>query len=69
MLPTVHCIIHQEALCGKLMKLDVVMNTVFKITNLMRRGNRSFSHRNFITYLEELDCEYGDILLHKDVSW
>jgi len=46
------------------MKLDGVMNTVFKITNLIRGGNR-----NFITYLEELDCEYGDLLLHTDVRW
>ncbi|XP_050525438.1 general transcription factor II-I repeat domain-containing protein 2-like [Daktulosphaira vitifoliae] len=33
--PAIHCIIHQEALCGKKMKLDGVMNTVFKITNLI----------------------------------
>lgn len=65
----IHCIIHQEALCGKIMKLDRVMNTVFKITNLVRGGNRSLNHRNFITYLEELDCEYVDLLLHTDVRW
>ena len=67
--PAIHCIIHQEALCGKIMKLDGVMDTVFKITNLIRGGNRSLNHRNFITYLEELDCEYGDLLLHTDVRW
>jgi hypothetical protein len=59
--PAIHCIILQEALCGKIMKLDGVMNTVFKITNLIRGGDRSLNHRNFIKYLEELDCEYGDI--------
>ncbi|KAL4125892.1 hypothetical protein QTP88_010129 [Uroleucon formosanum] len=67
--PAIHCIIHQEALCGKIMKLDNIMNTVFKITNLIRGGNRSLNHRNFIKYLEELDCEYGDLLLHTDVRW
>ncbi|KAE9522238.1 hypothetical protein AGLY_017364 [Aphis glycines] len=61
--PAIHCIIHQEALCGKIMKLDNIMNTVFKITNLIRGGNRSLNHRNFIKYLEELDCiiELGDV--------
>ncbi|XP_022165780.1 protein FAM200A-like [Myzus persicae] len=67
--PAIHCIIHQEALCGKIMKLDNIMNTVFKITNLIRGGNRSLNHHNFIKYLEELDCEYGDLLLHTDVRW
>jgi hypothetical protein len=33
---TIHSIIHQEALCGKIMKLDNVMNTIFKIINLIR---------------------------------
>lgn len=61
--PAIHCIIHLEvSLCGKIMKLDELMNVVFKITNLIRGGNRSVSHRNFITYLEELDCEYDDLL-------
>ncbi|CAI6369038.1 unnamed protein product [Macrosiphum euphorbiae] len=62
--PAIHCIIHQESLCGKIMKLDV-----FKITYFIRGGNRSLNHRNFITYLEEFDCEYGDLLLHTDVRW
>lgn len=30
--PTIHCIIHQEALYGKIMKLDDVINTVLKIS-------------------------------------
>jgi len=51
------------------MKVDGVMNTVFTITNLIRGGNSSLNHRNCITYLEELDCEYGDLLLHMDVRW
>jgi hypothetical protein len=43
------------------------MNTVYKITNLIRGGNRSVNHCNFIKYLEELDCEYGDLLLHTEM--
>lgn len=68
--PAIHCIIHLEvSLCGKIMKLDELMSVVFKITNLIRGGNRTVSHRNFITYLEELDCEYDDLLKHTDVRW
>jgi len=51
------------------MKLDGVMNTVFKITNLIREGNRSLNYSYFITYLEELNYDYGDLLLHTDVRW
>jgi len=35
--PAIHCIIHQEALCEKIMKLDNVMNTVFKINKSHKR--------------------------------
>jgi hypothetical protein len=42
-----HCIIHQEALCG----------------------NKPQRHRAFITLLEEMDADYGDIPLHYDIRW
>jgi len=47
--PALHCIIHQEALCGNIVKPDGVMNIVFKVTNLIRGGNRNLNHCNFIT--------------------
>jgi len=64
--PSFHCIIHQESLCGKLMGMKNVMDVVMKIVNLIRAGSRALNHRNFIAYLEELDTEYGDLLLHTD---
>ncbi|PNF21263.1 hypothetical protein B7P43_G02123 [Cryptotermes secundus] len=42
--PTLHCIIHQEALCAKSIKLSTTMATITKITNLIRGGNRSLTH-------------------------
>lgn len=55
--PAIRCIIHQEALLGKILKLDGIMNTVFKITNLIRGSNHSLNHRSFIEYLEKLECD------------
>ncbi|PNF15374.1 hypothetical protein B7P43_G00949 [Cryptotermes secundus] len=64
-----HCIIHQEALCAKSIKLSTAMPTVTKITNVIRGGNRSLTHRNFMTLFEEMHSAYGDLLLHTEVRW
>jgi hypothetical protein len=45
--PIFHCITHQEALCGKSVQQSNCMKVVVKITNLIRGGNRSLSHRKF----------------------
>ncbi|PNF29048.1 hypothetical protein B7P43_G14049 [Cryptotermes secundus] len=58
-----------EALCAKSIKLSTTMATVTKITNLIRGGNRSLTHRKFLTLLEEMDSAYGDLLLHTEVRW
>ena len=44
---TYHCIIHQKALCGKILMLSSTMKIVTKITNLIRGGNRALSYRKF----------------------
>lgn len=45
------------------------MDLVTKVTNLIRGGNRSLNHRKFISFLEEMDAAYGDLLLHTEVRW
>jgi hypothetical protein len=60
-------IIHQEALCGKSVEQSNCMNVVVKITNLIRGGNRSLSHRKFRSVFEEIDASYGDLLLHSQI--
>ena len=62
---TVHCLIHQEALCGKAMKMAHVMDTVVKIVNEIR--SKGLKHRQFQAFLEELDTEYKDLLYHCEV--
>ncbi|XP_018376582.1 PREDICTED: SCAN domain-containing protein 3-like [Trachymyrmex cornetzi] len=66
---TFHCIIHQEALCRNTIRMLSVMKDVTKITNIIRGGNRSLSHRKLKAFLEEVDAEYRDIPLHSEVRW
>lgn len=59
----------QEALCAKTLNFSHVMDLVTKVTNFIRGGNRSLCHRRFITSLDEVDAEYGDLQLHTEIRW
>ena len=45
------------------------MDLVTKVTNLIRGGNRSLSHRTFVSFLDEVDAAYGDLQMHTEVRW
>ncbi|CAH1978758.1 unnamed protein product [Acanthoscelides obtectus] len=45
--PMIHCIVHQESLCGKSLRQINVMKVTVKITNIVRGGNRALTHRKF----------------------
>ncbi|XP_076132871.1 general transcription factor II-I repeat domain-containing protein 2A-like [Alosa pseudoharengus] len=62
-----HCIIHQEALCAKTVDVNGVMDTVVKTINLIRA--KALNHRQFQTFLSEVEAEYGDVIYHSDVRW
>ncbi|KAI6648708.1 General transcription factor II-I repeat domain-containing protein 2 [Oopsacas minuta] len=64
---SLHCIIHQESLCGKSLKYQNVMDVVVKVINFIR--SKGLNHRQFRTLLKELDSQYGDILYHCEVRW
>jgi hypothetical protein len=55
-----HYIFHQEALCGKIIKMNQTMKMVVNIIRLIRGGNRAQRHRAVI------HC--GDIPLHSDIT-
>lgn len=62
-----HCIIHQEALCGKTLNLKHVMDVVVKCVNKIR--GRALNRREFRVFLNILQEEYGELLFHCDVRW
>ena len=63
----IHCIIHQEALCGKRLDMNNVMIVVVKTVNFIR--SRALNHRQFKSFLEAMESEYGELLYHTDVRW
>ncbi|XP_023243760.1 general transcription factor II-I repeat domain-containing protein 2-like [Centruroides sculpturatus] len=61
-----HCIIHQQALCTKVLHYEHVMKVV-KIVNSIRA--RPLQSRLFKILTDELDAEYGTLMLHSEVRW
>ena len=62
-----HCIIHQQALCGKVLNMKEVMDIAMKIVCSVRA--RSLQRRLFRAHMEETESEHTDLLLHTDVRW
>ena len=62
-----HCVIHQQALVGKIVDFSHVMTLVVKLVNSIRA--KALQHRLFKSLLDELDASYGDLLVHADVRW
>nr|XP_061800942.1 general transcription factor II-I repeat domain-containing protein 2-like [Nerophis lumbriciformis] len=62
-----HCIIHQESLCGKALKMEHVMSTITRAVNIIRA--KGLNHRQFKAFLSELETEHGDLPYHNEVRW
>ena len=61
-----HCILHQEALCCKTLKMDHIMSVVVKTVNFIRA--RGLNHRQFDTFISDNDIHAG-LPYHTDVRW
>ena len=62
-----HCIIHQQNLCSKVLKLDHVINFVVKTVNYIR--SRALNHRQFNQLLQDMDNEFTDVPFYTEVRW
>lgn len=62
-----HCIIHQESLCGKALKMKDVMSTITRAVNFIRA--KGLNHRQFKSFLSKLETEHGDLPYHTEVLW
>lgn len=63
----IHCIIHQQVLCTKILKFDNVLKPVTKMVNFIRA--RGLSHRQFTTFLDELGSAFEDLPYYTEVRW
>lgn len=63
----VHCLIHQQALCCKVLKWDSVMKVVVSCINFIRANG--LKHRQFQQFLSELKSAYGDVLYYTEIRW
>jgi hypothetical protein len=64
---SLHCILHQQALCAKSLKMNHVMGTVIKTVNFICAS--ALNYREFVAFLEEVENEYGEIFYHTNVRW
>ena len=62
-----HCIIHQEILCKRVLKLKHVISVVTNVVNFIR--GRALNHRQFSRFLKEIECDFTDIPYHTDIRW
>lgn len=62
-----HCIIHQESLCKSSLKFKHVMDPVVRAVNSIRA--RGLKHRQFRSFLEDIEADFTDVLYHTNVRW
>uniref|UniRef100_A0A672FRL1 SPIN-DOC-like zinc-finger domain-containing protein n=1 Tax=Salarias fasciatus TaxID=181472 RepID=A0A672FRL1_SALFA len=62
-----HCIIHQEALAAQTLDMKHVMDIVVKTVNFLK--SRGLNHRQFKTFLEQSEADFGDVIYFTAVRW
>ena len=62
-----HCIIHQEVLCEKVLNMKHVVNPIIKMVNFIRA--RGLNHRQFTSLLEDCNSDHSGVPYHTPVRW
>jgi hypothetical protein len=57
-----HCLIHQENLCAKSVKMTNVITVVAKLVYYIR--SKGLNHSQFQQFLSDMDSENGDVLYY-----
>ena len=60
-----YCIIHQQNLCSKILKLDHVIKLVTKKVNYIR--GQVLNHRQFNQMLQDMENEFTDVPFYTEV--
>jgi len=63
----IHCILHQEILCTKVIKMENVLNPIKKIINFIR--SRGLNQRQFSRFLNDSESEYSGLSYYTEVRW
>ena len=63
----IHCIIHQETLCQKSLKLENVMDIVAKTVNLIQ--SCGLNYRQFKQFSSDTLADFGDISYFSYIRW
>ena len=66
-LPVYQCIIHQESLHIKVLRMEHVLTSVAQIVNFIRA--KGLNHRQFQSFLQDIDSEFADIPCYTEVRW
>jgi hypothetical protein len=61
-----HCLIHQENVSAKSVKVTNV-TVVAKLVNYI--GSKGLNHHQFKQFLSDMDSENGDVLYYTEVHW
>ena len=62
-----NCIVHQENVCTKALKMNNIMQIIIKTMNFMRA--KGLHLHQFKEFLKSTDADYGDVIYFLDVSW
>ena len=62
-----HCVLHQENLCAKSLKMENVMSVVTKTVNFIR--SKGLHHRQFQDLLRSLEADFEDVPYYCEIRW
>ena len=62
-----HCVLHQETLCAKSLKMENAMSNVTKMVNFIR--SKGLRHRQFQDLLRSLEEDFEDVPYYCEIRW